>query len=117
MYRFVLVMLAGTLALARPNVQTAAAGPLDSRVTIDYRAAPAADVVRTLASAAGLQVEIAPGTLRPVTITLTNAITTRTPPGAGSQAASATGADRAGHVKLVNDWLIWSSHCRHRQCI
>jgi type II secretory pathway component GspD/PulD (secretin) len=73
MYRFVLVILAITLAPVRPDAQAAApAGPLDSRVTIDYRAAPAADVIRTLASAAGLQVEIAPGTLRPVTITLTN---------------------------------------------
>jgi hypothetical protein len=72
MNRCVLVTLAGTLTLIRPDVQAAPAGRLDARVTIEYRSAPAADVIKTLASAAGLQVEIAPGTLRPVTITLTN---------------------------------------------
>jgi len=45
---------------------------LEARVTIDYRSAPAADVIRTLATAAGLTVEIGAGTLRPVTITLTS---------------------------------------------
>ena len=73
MYRFTFVVLLGTLATARSDAQAAApAGPLDSRVTIDYRAAPASDVIRALAAAAGMKVEIAAGTLRPVTITLTN---------------------------------------------
>ncbi len=48
------------------------ADPLQSRVTIDYREAPAARVIGALATAAGLKVEIGSGTLRPVTITLTN---------------------------------------------
>jgi hypothetical protein len=53
--------------------QTASpADPLQSRVTIDYRETPAAKVIGALATAAGLKVEIASGTLRPVTITLTN---------------------------------------------
>ena len=50
----------------------AADGPLDARVTIDYRNTPAADVIGALARGAGLTVQIGPGTLRPVTITLTN---------------------------------------------
>jgi hypothetical protein len=71
MYRVVVLTLA--TILVSPHAQAvAAAAPLESRVTIDYRAAPAADVIRTLASAAGLEVEIAPGPLRAVTITLTN---------------------------------------------
>jgi hypothetical protein len=71
MYRIVVVTLAA--ALASLDVQAVApAGPLESRVTIDYHFTPAADVIRTLASAAGLEVEIAPGPLRAVTITLTN---------------------------------------------
>lgn len=53
--------------------QTApSADPLQSRVTIDFREAPAAVVIGTLATAAGLKVEIGTGNLRPVTITLTN---------------------------------------------
>jgi len=53
--------------------QTASpADPLQSRVTIDYRESPATNVIRDLAAAAGLKVEIGIGTLRPVTITLTN---------------------------------------------
>jgi hypothetical protein len=48
------------------------ADPLQSRVTIDYRETPAAKVIGAVAAAAGLKVEIASGTLRPVTITLTN---------------------------------------------
>jgi len=50
----------------------AAEGPLDARVTIDYRNAAGADVFTTLARGAGLSVEIGPGALRPVTITVTN---------------------------------------------
>jgi hypothetical protein len=49
-----------------------AADSLQSRVSIDYRDAPAADVIRTLAAADGLTVDIGAGQLRPVTITLTN---------------------------------------------
>lgn len=53
--------------------QTASpADPLQSRVTIDYRESPAANVIGDLAAAAGLKVEIGSGTLHPVTITLTN---------------------------------------------
>jgi hypothetical protein len=62
-----------TLGAAAMAGQTAAAGdPLQSRVTIDYREAPAADVIRALAMAVGLKVEIGAGKMRPVTITLTN---------------------------------------------
>ena len=46
--------------------------PLQSRVSIDYRDAPAAEVITALAGAAGLTADILPGALRPVTITLTN---------------------------------------------
>ena len=46
--------------------------PLQSRVSIDYRDAPAEDVITALAGATGLTVDIGPGALRPVTITLTN---------------------------------------------
>jgi hypothetical protein len=49
----------------------AAGGPLDARVTIDYRNAPGAAVIMALGQSAGLNVQVAPGTLRPVTITLT----------------------------------------------
>ena len=46
--------------------------PMQARVTIDFRDAPAASVIDAVASAAGLKVEIGPGAMRPVTITLTN---------------------------------------------
>ena len=46
--------------------------PLQSRVSIDYRDAAAAEVISALAGAAGLTADISPGALRPVTITLTN---------------------------------------------
>jgi hypothetical protein len=46
--------------------------PLQSRVSIDYRDAPAEEVITALAGAAGLTADISPGALRPVTITLTN---------------------------------------------
>ena len=49
-----------------------AANPANVRVTIDYRAAPAADVITALAAAAGVPLELAAGPMRPVTITLTN---------------------------------------------
>jgi hypothetical protein len=49
-----------------------AADSLHSRVSIEYRDAAAADVIKALAAAAGLKVEIGAGQLRPVTITLTN---------------------------------------------
>jgi type II secretory pathway component GspD/PulD (secretin) len=96
MTRMRFVVLAGILAAARAEPQasdqtlvsqsrlTVLAVPLEaqasgstavlseSRVTIDYRAAPAQDVIRILAAATRLKVEIAAGNLRPVTITLTN---------------------------------------------
>lgn len=46
--------------------------PLQARVSIDYRDAPAVEVITALASAVGLAADINPGALRPVTITLTN---------------------------------------------
>jgi hypothetical protein len=49
-----------------------AAGPLDARVSVNYRDASAGEVFRALASGAGLTVQTDPGTLQPVTITLTN---------------------------------------------
>jgi len=69
-----LLMIVAATVLAAPAGAQAAAqpDPLEARVTIDYRSAPAADVIGTLAAAAGLTVEFGPGTLRPVTITLTN---------------------------------------------
>jgi len=67
------LIVISTLGAAAMAGQPAAAGdPLQARVTIDYREAPAADVIRALAGAAGLTVEIGAGKLRPVTITLTN---------------------------------------------
>src|SRR5438093_1682051 len=50
----------------------AAEGPLDARITIDYRNAAAADVINALARGAGLSAQIGPGHLRPVTIAVTN---------------------------------------------
>ena len=50
----------------------AAEGPLDARITIDYRNAAAADVINSLARGAGLTAQISPGSLRPVTLTVTN---------------------------------------------
>jgi hypothetical protein len=73
MNRTVLMILLGSLLMGSRSAHAAVqADPMESRVTIDYRSAAAADVIRTLASAAGLTVEIGLGTLRPVTITLTN---------------------------------------------
>jgi hypothetical protein len=59
-------------SIAWKVVVAGAADPLQSRVSIEYRDAPAGDVIKTLAAAAGLTVEIGAGQLRPVTITLTN---------------------------------------------
>jgi len=53
---------------ARP----AAADVLDARVSIAYVDARAADVLSALASTAGVKVDIGAGTMRPVTITVTN---------------------------------------------
>jgi hypothetical protein len=64
-------VLAGSLLVGLAT-ESAAQDPLTLRVTIDYRNASAADVIGALGRAAGLQVEIAAGDLRPVTITLTN---------------------------------------------
>ena len=50
----------------------AAEGPLDARITIDYRNAATADVINSLARGAGLTAQIGPGSLRPVTLTVTN---------------------------------------------
>jgi hypothetical protein len=63
---FAVSLLAGSAS------ESAAQDPLTLRVTIDYRNAAAADVIGALGRAAGLPVEISPGVLRPVTITLTN---------------------------------------------
>lgn len=72
MDRFVLLMVVGSFMTA-PLVQPAAGQePLGVRVTINYRDAPAADVLGALAQAAGLSLEIGPGNLTPATITLTN---------------------------------------------
>ena len=63
----------GSLLVVSLAAQTASpADPLQSRVTIEYRESPAANVIGDLAAAAGLKVEMGSGTLRPVTITLTN---------------------------------------------
>ena len=62
-----IIVACGFWTLAR-----AADGPLDARVTIDYRDAPGVDVITTLARGAGLSVQVGPGSLRPVTITVTN---------------------------------------------
>jgi hypothetical protein len=50
----------------------AAGGPLDARVTVDYRNAAAADVIGSLARGAGLSAQIGPGSLKPITLTVTN---------------------------------------------
>jgi type II secretory pathway component GspD/PulD (secretin) len=73
MNRTRLVIVVGSLFAASMTAHAGVpADPLEARVTIDYRAASAADVIRTLAAAAGLKVEIGAGQMRPVTITLTN---------------------------------------------
>jgi hypothetical protein len=67
-----LLVVLGICCIASWVVVGEAADPLQSRVSIDYRDAPAADVIRALAAADGLTVDIGAGQLRPVTITLTN---------------------------------------------
>ena len=71
MNRMAMFVLAGSLLMGVAT-ESAAQDPLTLRVTIDYRNAAAAEVIGALGRAAGLQVEIAAGDLRPVTITLTN---------------------------------------------
>lgn len=70
MRRLVMLTIAG--CLSAPAAGAAGQDPLDVRVTIDFRNAPASEVIGTLARGAGLPLEIGAGTLRPVTITLTN---------------------------------------------
>jgi len=67
---FVTIAMCCIASTSRVIAQTA--DSLQSRVSIEYREAPAADVIKALTSAAGLTVEIGSGQLRPVTITLTN---------------------------------------------
>jgi len=72
MSRLVMLLIVAGSLVAAPIVHAAAQDPLDVRVTIDYRNAQAAEVIGALGRAAGFDVEVAPGDLRPVTITLTN---------------------------------------------
>jgi hypothetical protein len=69
MKRLALLVVA---ACAASTTVLAADGPLDARVTIDYRNAAAADVITALARGAGLTAEIGSGSLRPVNIAVTN---------------------------------------------
>src|SRR5262249_14827890 len=76
MSRFIVAMACGVAvacaALGAQGSTFAAADPLQTRATISFRDAAAADVLRTVAAGAGVNVSIAAGNLRPVTITLTN---------------------------------------------
>ena len=73
MRRLLIVLCLGTIGVFPLAVHDAAAADsLEARVTISFSNAPAADVIERLAAAAGLKAEIAAGTMRPVTITLTN---------------------------------------------
>src|SRR5439155_18780423 len=73
MRRIAIVMILGSLWTPAVSARAAAqADPSNVRVTIDYRAAPAADVLAALAAAAGVPLELGAGAMRPVTITLTN---------------------------------------------
>ena len=47
--------------------------PLEVRVSIDHKNARAADVLQSLASAAGLKLDVIDQSMQPVTVTLTNA--------------------------------------------
>jgi len=71
MSRTAALVVAGFL-WTMPIAQAAAQDPLDARVTMDYRNAAAADVLGALARGAGFELEIAPGDMRPVTITVTD---------------------------------------------
>ena len=72
MSRLAFAIMTALIGVPLAAQSASSADPLQSRVTIDYREAPAARVIGVLATAAGLKVEIGSGTLRPVTITLTN---------------------------------------------
>jgi hypothetical protein len=72
MNQFACAMLTALFGVPLAAQTASPADPLQTRVTIDYRERPAANVIGDLARAAGLKVEIGSGTLRPVTITLTN---------------------------------------------
>src|ERR1700704_3584687 len=75
MNRFVFLLVPAIASLTAISADTraaAAADPLEARVTIAFSGAPAADVISALAAAAGGKAEIAAGSMRPVTITLTN---------------------------------------------
>lgn len=75
MNRFVLMVVPVIASLTGISVgirAAAAADPLEARVTIAFSQASAADVIGSLAAAAGVKAEIAAGAMRPVTITLTN---------------------------------------------
>ena len=72
MGRFACAMISALLGVPLAAQTASPADPLQSRVTIDYRESPAANVIGDLATAAGLKVQIGSGTLRPVTVTLTN---------------------------------------------
>jgi len=71
MFHAIIVALGAILSSVQLSA-LAAGDPLQARVTISFRDAPAADVIRSLAAGAGVRVEIAAGSLRPVTVTLTN---------------------------------------------
>jgi hypothetical protein len=72
MSRLACAILTAVLGVPLAAQTASPADPLQSRVTIDYRESSAANVIGDLAAAAGLKVDIGSGTLRPVTITLTN---------------------------------------------
>lgn len=67
--KYVAILMIATCGWSAPLM--AADGPLDARVTIDYRNAPGATVITALGQSAGLSVQVGSGTLRAVTITLT----------------------------------------------
>src|SRR5258707_1959298 len=69
--RVLAAVMTGAIAVSM-SVHSAAADPLHARVSIAFVEAKAADVLNTLASAAGLKVEIGAGAMHAVTITLTN---------------------------------------------
>ena len=72
MSRLACALITALLGLPLAAQTGSPADPLQSRVTIDYRESPAANVIGDLAAAAGLKVQIGSGTMRPVTVTLTN---------------------------------------------
>src|SRR5207247_9157633 len=91
-------IILGSLWLAAGPAHAAAqADPSNVRVTIDYRAAPAADVIAALAAAAGVPMELGAGTMRPVTITLTN-VRLRTASDAGCDNELCSGVEMQGSL-------------------